>query len=333
MRRRWLGAAVAVAAVSIGLLLLVSVPRVAQAVPNCGGVNDSCNCGMANFCICCTDAYYGTDHGNCVWYAWHRACCAWGVGLPWCTNAEVWDTGATNNGYTLLTTPCEDTIFVCEINTSHCNSGGYGHVGWINAVYPNGSIDVEEQGCYSWYGVVSRNFNAAAASPTMHYIYGPGVTSCSQCECSPGDVDTNGCGNCGTETRTCGGDCQWGGWSGCQNEGACADGATQGCGSCGGTQQCGSNCEWGVCVETCPDGSVPQSDGQVVVPPDGTTPTTDSGVTPQPDGSTPGSDSGSSTRPGMVSGGCGCQSGQGHTPADVALILALCLLFVFRRRR
>lgn len=321
-----------VAAVVFGLALLVAAPRAARAVFECGGVQDTCNCSANNFCICCTNGTYGTDHGNCVWYAWHRACCEWGVGLQWCTNAETWDTGAQNNGYTLLTTPCEDTIFICEISTSHCNSGGYGHVGWVNAVYPDGSIDVEEQGCYSWYGVQSRNFNAAAASPTMHYIYAPGVTSCQQCACSPGAVETNGCGNCGTESRTCGGDCQWGGWSGCQNEGVCANGATQGCGNCGGTQQCQANCQWGACVETCPDSSVPQPDS-TVPPPDGAT-TQPDGTSPLPDGATPQSDASPTTGPGpvMVRGGCGCQSGSG-APTGLVLLIALSLLLVLRRRQ
>jgi len=328
MRGRRLQAVVA--ATFLGLALVMTVPGEARAEYECGGVQDTCNCGVDNFCICCDNATYGQDHGNCVWYAWHKACCVWGVGLQWCTNAETWDTGALNNGYTLLTTPCEDTIFVCEISTSYCNSGGYGHVGWVNVVYPNGSIDVEEQGCYSWYGVQTRNFDASSASPTMHYIYAPGVTSCGQCECSPGAVETDVCGNCGTDSRTCGGDCQWGPWSGCLNEGVCAEGTTQGCGICGGSQTCESNCQWGPCVETCPDASVPQPDGQVVTP-DGATPTPDSGTNPLPDGAASQPDSGSNIGPTTVRGGCGCHSGS-EAPAGPLLIVALILVLLVRRR-
>lgn len=270
------------------LLLVVPGGR-ARAVYECGGVQDTCNCGAANFCICCSDAAHGANHGNCVWYAWHKACCEWSTALQWCTNAEDWDTGAQNNGYPLRTEPCAATIFQCEAYTSQCGSGGYGHVGWVETAYPNGSIDVTEEGCYSWYGVRSRTIQAQNASPTMHYIYKPG-TSCSSCDCTPGDVDTTSCPQCGTQSRTCGSDCHWGGWSACQGQGpcesgqqeqqgcpqcgtqtrtcngscqwdpwsscagqgACEAGTSQPCGQCGGTQTCDSSCQWGACQETCP---------------------------------------------------------------------------------
>ncbi len=337
MRGRWFQTT---ASALLAVIVLTAASTDAQAVYECGGIQDTCVCGQANFCICCTNSTYGTDHGNCVWYAWHKACCEWGVGLQWCTNAETWDGYATSNGYTLLTTPCEDTIFVCEMNTSHCGSGGYGHVGWVNTVYPDGTIDVEEQGCYSWYGVQTRNFNASAASPTMHYIYEPGVTSCPQCDCTPGATETDpNCGNCGSRTRTCGGDCQWGSWSSCAGEGVCAQGATQGCGNCGGSQTCQSDCQWGVCQETCPDASVPQPDASTPQPdgatttPDGATPQPDSGTNPLPDGATPQPDGGG-IRPGLVQGGCHCQSGSGAGfPAGLALFGVLALLLIRRRRR
>jgi MYXO-CTERM domain-containing protein len=274
--------------------LLVAAPSV-RAVHECGGVQDTCSCGAANFCICCSNSTYGTDHGNCVWFAWHKACCVWSIALQWCTDASTWDSYAQNNGYPVRQSdPCADTIFQCEVNTSQCGSGGYGHVGWVETTYPDGSIDVTEQGCYSWYGVVNRHINAQSASPPMNYIYAPG-TSCGTCECNPGDTEQQGCTQCGTQTRTCGSDCQWGGWSSCQNQGPCSPGDTeqqscthcgtetrtcgsdcqwgswsacqnqgdcnpgdtQGCGQCGGTQTCESNCSWGTCVETCPDASVP----------------------------------------------------------------------------
>ena len=60
--------------------------------------------------------------------------------------------------------PCARTVFVCEANTTQCYSGSVGHVGWVETAYPNGSIDVTEQGCYSWYGVKSRLINAQNAS-------------------------------------------------------------------------------------------------------------------------------------------------------------------------
>ena len=61
------------------------------------------------------------------------------------------------------------------------------------------------------------------------------------------------CGNCGTQTRTC--DLNTGNWtnpSGCNGQGSCAPGATQGCAN-GGKQMCGGNCQWGACGnQMCP---------------------------------------------------------------------------------
>ena len=66
--------------------------------------------------------------------------------------------------------------------------------------------------------------------------------------CSPGQTDSQACGNCGTKTRKCSGDGQWGGWSGCTGQGACAAGESesQACGNCGTmTRKCSSSCQWG----------------------------------------------------------------------------------------
>ncbi|MFH2008919.1 MAG: CHAP domain-containing protein [bacterium] len=332
MRGRGRAGALAVALLCAALIL---APRPALAVYECGGVQDTCQCGVNNFCICCD---WSGQSGNCVWYAWHMACCNWGVGLEWCTNADTWDGYATNYGYTLLTEPCEHTIFVCEANTSQCGSGSVGHVGWVTSVYADGSIDVEEQGCYSFDGVQTRHFAAQNASPTMHYIYEPGVTSCSQCECNPGDVETRGCPNCGTESRTCGGNCAWGSWGSCQGQGVCEAGTQQGCGSCGGTQSCESSCQWGACVETCPDAAVspdaaPAGDGGVIPTPDG-------GLRPDgappADGLTTSQDAGSAGDGGgedpgtLVRGGCACRTS--NSPG-LFLPLGLFMLWLAIRRR
>ncbi len=73
-------------------------------------------------------------------------------------------------------------------------------------------------------------------------------TECeTSCECNPGQVETQGCGNCGSRSRTCGSNCYWGGWSGCGGEGPCAPGQTQSQGCCDcGTQSrtCSGSCQW-----------------------------------------------------------------------------------------
>jgi len=67
-------------------------------------------------------------------------------------------------------------------------------------------------------------------------------------ECSPGQTQSQGCGNCGVSTRTCQSNRYWGGWSGCQNQGSCSPGQSQSqsCGL-GGSQSrsCTSSCQWG----------------------------------------------------------------------------------------
>ncbi len=119
--------------------------------------------------------------------------------------------------------------------SSGSSTGPHLHFGWR----PGGSyLDPYSGGCSSGGGAwVSQGpYNGA-----------PGTGCETQCQCSPGQQQSQGCGNCGTQTRTCNGSCQWGGWSGCQGQGACAagQGQTQGCGNCGTqTRSCKSNCQW-----------------------------------------------------------------------------------------
>lgn len=70
---------------------------------------------------------------------------------------------------------------------------------------------------------------------------------------------SQGCGNCGTQSRTCNNGV-WTDWGACANQGVCAPGASQMCGT-GGTQTCGATCQWGACGgQTC-DGPATQACG------------------------------------------------------------------------
>jgi len=69
-----------------------------------------------------------------------------------------------------------------------------------------------------------------------------------QGECAAGAQDSQGCGNCGSQTRTCNNSCSWGGWGSCGGEGPCAPGAigyadSVGCTPCQ-QKTCSSQCEW-----------------------------------------------------------------------------------------
>jgi len=66
-------------------------------------------------------------------------------------------------------------------------------------------------------------------------------------ECKPGEVQGQGCGNCGWQERSCGGDAKWGGWGPCNGQGPCAPGQDEAsaCGDCGThSRVCGGNCQW-----------------------------------------------------------------------------------------
>jgi hypothetical protein len=55
------------------------------------------------------------------------------------------------------------------------------------------------------------------------------------------------CGNCGTQRRTCdAATAGWSAWGPCTEQGVCAPGTTEACGT-NGTHACGGNCQWGAC--------------------------------------------------------------------------------------
>jgi len=67
--------------------------------------------------------------------------------------------------------------------------------------------------------------------------------------CTIGEMQEQGCGNCGTQSRTCTGSCTWGGWSACNGQGECVKGTSKIEGVCGskcGQQkwQCSNQCWW-----------------------------------------------------------------------------------------
>ncbi|MFH1438754.1 MAG: CHAP domain-containing protein, partial [Pseudomonadota bacterium] len=103
-----------------GLLVLLAClahSPPALSVYSCGGEVNNCECGRSNFCICC-------ECGNCVWWAWHEACCNWGRALPWCTNATDWDDRARANGYPMGNSPRDGCVFVCAAGAG-CSDWGH----------------------------------------------------------------------------------------------------------------------------------------------------------------------------------------------------------------
>jgi hypothetical protein len=71
--------------------------------------------------------------------------------------------------------------------------------------------------------------------------------------CSSGTTQSQACGNCGTQTRTCVNGA-WGAYGACGGQGVCAPGAvgSQACGNCGTqSRTCSSSCQWPTSFGTC----------------------------------------------------------------------------------
>jgi hypothetical protein len=105
---------------------------------------------------------------------------------------------------------------------------------------PWGSMVVyEAKGCA--YGIMHNWRTCSSSYSAARRI------NISDCACTPGDSQSQACGNCGYRTRACGSDCQWSLWSACQGEGPCSPGASQSrdCCDCGTqSRSCDSGCQW-----------------------------------------------------------------------------------------
>ena len=214
-------------AIAIALVAL-AIPATAHAVYQCGDQVDTCQCGANNPYPCCDNG------GNCTWYAWEAACCAWGVGLPGWGNANQWHgNAAANASYQVLSSPVVSSI-------ANNDTTSYGHVAFTTSLNGGGNISVHEENCWGGYGMDSANYSAS-------WFTGGFIVRAGQVACSPGDSQTQSCGNCGTQSRGCGNDGAWGGWGACSDEGACkpGDSDSEACGTCGThARTCNASCQW-----------------------------------------------------------------------------------------
>jgi len=229
------------------LSLALLAPVAAEAVYQCDGQTDDCQCSANNPYPCCDNG--GGNYGNCTWWAWESACCNWAYGLPGWGNANTWDDYAqANPDFNVQSTPVVGSI-ACR------NSGTWGHVAWVTGV-SGSTVTVTEMNCCSGCNNGVRTWTYQAS-----YFDGGYIVRANQCQCNQGDTQTDPCGNCGTRTRSCGADCMWGSWSSCTGEGPCAPGATdtQACGDCGQhSRSCSSSCQWeswGACSGPDPGGA------------------------------------------------------------------------------
>jgi MYXO-CTERM domain-containing protein len=226
-------------AAALGLALFAT-PRPAEAVYQCGDQVDTCICGKDNPYPCCDNG------GNCTWWAWTSACCNWAVALPGWGNANQWAGNANvNPNFDVSGAPVAKSV-ACRA------SGDYGHVAWVTSVN-GGTVNVTEQNCWGNYGM--RTWSYQGGFFDGGYIVRQGDL----CACSGGQTQTEGCGSCGTRSRSCNG-CDWGGWGACEGEGACQPGQTdsEACGDCGThARGCNGSCQWdgfGACAGPDPNG-------------------------------------------------------------------------------
>ena len=104
--------------------------------------------------------------GNCTWYAWERR---YEMGRPIpggaMGNAAQWNSSFAAMGYRVDSVPQVGAIFQ--------NGGGYGHVGIVEVVNADGSIEVSEINNYSgggYNGINWRNIPANAVG-SFNYIH------------------------------------------------------------------------------------------------------------------------------------------------------------------
>jgi surface antigen len=108
--------------------------------------------------------YNGYDYGYCTWYSSHRRA---EVGKPIPANlgnASTWKVLSQRAGIPVSNTPHKYAVIWTPPRDY------YGHVGFVEEVYPNGSIRVSEMNVRGW-GVRSEKVLTAAQASSYSYIY------------------------------------------------------------------------------------------------------------------------------------------------------------------
>ncbi|MFT5432153.1 MAG: hypothetical protein ACI9OJ_002851 [Myxococcota bacterium] len=123
-------------------------------------------------------------------------------------------------------------------------------LGWVN------SGNHANRGCKSQNGASCLANKGWGYADILKYYYGSDIQfvtatgTCvgQQCECTAGQSESKACGTCGSQKRTCGSNCEWGGWGVCSGQGICSPGtsSTAACGQCGThSRTCTNSCAWG----------------------------------------------------------------------------------------
>lgn len=103
--------------------------------------------------------------GYCTWYAYNkRAAAGKVIGSNW-GNATTWASLARASGFAVDKSPQAGDVF-----QSSGGWGGYGHVGYVERVNPDGSIFVSEMNYAGWNRTSSRTIDASQVS-SFNYIH------------------------------------------------------------------------------------------------------------------------------------------------------------------
>jgi hypothetical protein len=119
-------------------------------------------------------------------------------------------------------TPSQQAYFYsCYVNCScnQCNEAA--SPGWSN--HQSGlalDLNTSSGNVYNWLAANGGAYGFVRTVPSerWHWEYngrGPGGGPCNPCQCSPGQVQTEACGDCGTRRRSCNASCAWDGFSAC----------------------------------------------------------------------------------------------------------------------
>ena len=294
------------------------------------------------------------------------------TGCPNCTHSGTYGTDCSGLVSKAWQVPDPHTVDACNVPrylaSDFTQDGDYWNVVPMDSLQPADAVAssshailvlgykdaagehevIEAKGCN--YGVVrhSRTFSSSYSGARRVNI--------TDCVCNDGDQETQACGDCGSQQRSCDASCQWSAWSPC--DGPDPTGADASCtiegaiGSCAvGRRLCVAG--WRTCqaelaaTEIC-DGEDNDCDGIV----DNGTPDSlgegydcqnacGAGKSKCIDGAlrcvTPGTtwpdDSCAEGIPSDAGGGCACSARRGAKPIDIAPGLVLLGLLLGRRRR
>ena len=168
-------------------------------------------------------------------------------------------------------TGCRACPDVCEVGVARCSGGGvqrcieradgcavWGAIvaceqdqqcsdGRCELACPAGGCTVGERMCGAGGRLRCEQLGACPDWVEDPCPNGSACVGTGQCgDCSPGAQEPEGCGNCGTRTRTCGAEGRWGAWGACSDEGECRPDTQRACDGCG-RQTCNSRCTWNAC--------------------------------------------------------------------------------------